>query len=182
MKECNIYKLISTKCVREGRRGSKFTFPPSLKSPLQGYTESKRDTSTGKLFSPPAVIVASVLLAQLSLTIKSAGFKSSGRICFKHSSVRWSWNNNIEKYVEQWADVGHLQDGLLTPLHICAPPSIIFPLISIGWRNFWQSASLCINTEHHLYTSNKPPGGEPALIETLGDWRFVFESSFRQLK
>lgn len=100
LKECNIYELISTKCVYEGRRGSKTTFPPSLKSPLQGYTESNRDTSTGKLFSPPAVRVASVLLAQLFLTIKSAGFKSSGRICFMHSSVRWSWNNNIEKYVE----------------------------------------------------------------------------------
>lgn len=127
------------------------------------YRVTQNQTVThprGKLFSPPAVRVASVLLAQLFLTIKSVGFKSSGRICFIH-------------FIHQFC--GHKKNRILNIMWntevVLATCSIIyrsrcvfahlrpsyFPLISIGWENFWQSASLCINTEHLVF--DKPPWG-----------------------
>ena len=73
-------------CVPVCVRGVEVLRPHfSLLNLLYRVTQKQSVTyPRGKFFSPPAVRVASVLLAQLFLTIKSAGFKSSGQICFLH--------------------------------------------------------------------------------------------------
>lgn len=101
LKECNIYKLISTKCVREGHRGSKTTFPPPLLNLLYRVTQTQTVTHPrGSYFHLPLSELPQFCLLSSFWQLNLPALNLSGRICFLHSSVRWSWNNNIEKYVE----------------------------------------------------------------------------------
>lgn len=73
-KICSVFFFFSSGVTQkrdQGGRDHQFFSSFFLQSPLQGYTESNRDGSTGKLFAPLVTKVALVLLAQLVLTIKS---------------------------------------------------------------------------------------------------------------